>query len=193
MSWSSIKGYDGVYKVCEDGHIKRIDSGKILKPAVAKNGYLIVSLWKNNKGKSQYVHRILAETFLSIPKSKDRLTVNHIDGNKLNNTLQNLEWCSYSANNQHAYDTGLKVVSEESRRKTSSRMRIRNAGNNYRGLAVSQYDLTGNFVQTYSSVEEAAKSLNIHRRTIDRNAKGRIQNPKWWIFKYEEEKYYGNE
>jgi hypothetical protein len=85
-----------VYMICE----------RILKPTVnKKSGYVFVGLRKDNKTYNLYVHRLVAETF--IPNPNNYPTVNHKDGNKQNNSVENLEWCSYSDNNQHAYDTGL--------------------------------------------------------------------------------------
>lgn len=113
MEWRPVKGYEGVYEISSDGQVMRCLTKKILKPGVATIGYLVVSLWKNNKGKTHYIHRLIAEHFIDNPMNL--ATVNHIDGNKLNNEISNLEWSSYSENNKHAYDTGLKVVSENVR------------------------------------------------------------------------------
>jgi hypothetical protein len=113
VDWRHVPGFENVYAINPLGEIKRIETGKVLKAAIAKNGYYVVSLWKNNKGKTMYIHRMLAEVFIENPNNER--TVNHIDGDKTNNDLSNLEWVSYSENNKHAYETGLKVVSENVR------------------------------------------------------------------------------
>lgn len=94
----------GKYLIYKDGDILRSD-GKIL-PTFYRNGYKCVGLWcRNRKGKTEYVHRILGKAFISNPK--DLPCINHKDGDKLNNALDNLEWCTYSGNLTHAYKSGL--------------------------------------------------------------------------------------
>jgi hypothetical protein len=118
-NWKDIKGYEGNYQICIDVRVKAIqryvDIGlgrkqlkpeKILKPAIGSHGYFSVVLCKNKKQTSTCIHRIIAEAF--IENTNNHRCINHIDGNKLNNQLSNLEWCSHSHNNKHAYDTGLK-------------------------------------------------------------------------------------
>ena len=89
---------DTDYFVTNDGKIYR---EKIIKPTPDKDGYEIVSLWKNNKRKSFRVHRMVAELYLPNPHNKPQ--VNHKDGNKTNNKLENLEWATASENNKHKY------------------------------------------------------------------------------------------
>ncbi len=91
------------------GHTYDI-GGKLLKPTDAGRGYPCVSLRKNGVTYRQYVHIIVAQTF--IPNPKGLPVVNHQDGNKHNNNVSNLEWATYSDNNQHAYDNGLKQHGE---------------------------------------------------------------------------------
>lgn len=81
--------------------------GKKKASFVNDHGYEIVFLWKDNKSKSYTVHRLVAQAFISNPENKP--CVNHIDGNKLNNEVNNLEWCTYSENTIHALENGLKV------------------------------------------------------------------------------------
>ena len=75
---------------------------KVLAGGVAGNGYLTVGL----KNKTHTIHRLVANAFIA--NSLNKRCVNHKDGDKLNNNINNLEWCSYSENNQHAYHCGLK-------------------------------------------------------------------------------------
>ena len=101
--WKKIKNYN--YLVNEDGIIKNSKTNRILKQS-NKSGYKIVCLSINNKSKTHYVHRLVAKTF--IPNTNDKLQVNHIDGNKSNNKLENLEWCTPLENMIHAKKIGLK-------------------------------------------------------------------------------------
>ena len=84
----------------------RFRESVILKPGVSNTGYEIVVLRKNNKSKSCSVHRLVAIAF--IENESRKRCVNHVDGNKRNNSVGNLEWSTHSENNQHAYDKGLK-------------------------------------------------------------------------------------
>lgn len=116
--WKDIAGYEGIYQASNFGRVKSLERiihrrnqpdyavcERILKPRIGKNGYGYVILRKSDKSKTTYIHRLVAETF--IEKSDGCNLVNHQDGNKLNNHIDNLEWCDSSRNNQHAFDTGL--------------------------------------------------------------------------------------
>lgn len=84
-------------------------SSVLLRPGISKTGYSRVSLVEDNVRKNVSVHRLVAKAFLPIvEKFKDQ--VNHKDGNKLNNTVDNLEWCTISENNVHARITGLNIA-----------------------------------------------------------------------------------
>lgn len=113
--WASIDGYEASYEVSSHGGIRSLDrqvrysdgrvaeiSGRVLRPAVDKNGYRAITL---PGGKRQYLHRLVAMAFL--PQPVDARTVNHLDGDKLNNRVDNLEWVTYRENNVHARATGL--------------------------------------------------------------------------------------
>ena len=110
MLWKPIIGYEQSYKVSDTGLIKSIKRNVILKAGVASHGYLTVSLWRNGKGKTHNVHRLVAEAF--IPNPFNFPETNHKDGNKLNNAVKNLEWCSYSHNLNHAYKNNLHQQGE---------------------------------------------------------------------------------
>ena len=84
---------------------------RILKPSIIGKGYMCVCLRRDGQSYHLYIHRLVAESF--IPNPDGYAVVNHIDGNKLNNSVDNLEWCSYAENNQHAYDMGLHKRGEK--------------------------------------------------------------------------------
>lgn len=101
-----IKDYEELYNILPNGDVLN-KKGKTLAFTVNKQtGYKAVSLCKNNKGSTKTIHRLVAEAY--IPNPNNLPEVNHIDGNKLNNHVSNLEWVTPSENRQHAYDTGLK-------------------------------------------------------------------------------------
>ncbi|MGX5389904.1 HNH endonuclease [Bacillus thuringiensis] len=185
--WIPILGYEGLYELNRDGQVRRIHTKRILKSVIASNGYYVVSLWKNNKGRHYYIHRLLAESFIPNENPIRDKIVNHKDGDKLNNRLNNLEWCSYSCNNKHAYDMGLKVVTQNMKRSIRQRASVQNIGNSYRSIPILAFDLRGHFVGEFSSIKEAAEKLGVHRTRIFRFLNGRIRNPKQFTFKYKED------
>lgn len=123
--WKDIKGHEGVYQVSNFGRVRSLDmvvnyfafgkqcsrtgKGRILKPAISGQ-YLAVAL---NRGNTQTIHRLVAEAFLPNPENKEQ--VNHKDGNKLNNTLYNLEWATRRENASHAVKTGLTAKGTRAR------------------------------------------------------------------------------
>ena len=98
-----IDNFDN-YTVTSDGKIYN-KTGKELKPDKTHDGYLRVTLYSNGKSVHRPVHRLVAETFIPNPKNKS--TINHIDGDKTNNNIYNLEWNTRSENSKHAYSNGL--------------------------------------------------------------------------------------
>lgn len=102
--WKTISDFPN-YEVSSKARVRNKDTNKLLKPGLAGTGYLTVSLYKNKKGYTKPIHRLVAEAFLDRPSVY--AIINHIDGDKTNNELSNLEWTDYRGNIQHAYDNGL--------------------------------------------------------------------------------------
>lgn len=122
--WKSVEGYEGLYEVSNMGHVRSVDRIIIRKNGIklrckGKELYFTISkvdershrprasvqLWKNNIATLHRVHRLVAKAFIPNPENKP--TVNHIDGNPLNNCVENLEWNTFSENQIHAYKIGL--------------------------------------------------------------------------------------
>lgn len=116
--WIDIKGYEGRYQVNIKGEVRSLErkevyrdgsihiiKGKMLKP-IKWGSYLGYALYDgNNRFNAHHIHRLVAIHFIPNPNNYNE--VNHIDGDKMNNSIENLEWCSHRYNIQHAYDTGL--------------------------------------------------------------------------------------
>lgn len=100
-----IQGYENRYLISSYGRVYSIRGKRWLKYSVPKCGYPQVGLCVHNKRVNYMIHRLVAQTFLNKPIDKDY--VNHIDGNKLNNRVDNLEWVTRSENEKHAYIHGL--------------------------------------------------------------------------------------
>ena len=98
-------GYESEYIINTNGIIYK-KNNSIIKQHKSKYGYIVVNLTKGKKTKTEYLHRLVAQTF--IPNHELQKTVNHIDGNKENNSVLNLEWLSLADNLRHAYRIGLK-------------------------------------------------------------------------------------
>jgi len=117
--WKNIDGFEGYYQISNFGHVKSLARNtpykksirpikeRILKQAIAATGYPTIALHKNASPNTCYIHRLLLAAF--VPNPENKRCCNHIDGNKENNRLENLEWSTHSENEKHAYDTGLKV------------------------------------------------------------------------------------
>lgn len=148
--WKDVVGYEGYYQVSNLGRVRSLDrmvrgssnniriaKGRMLKFCDLKDGYLGVGLHKCGKALTKSVHRVVIEAFADNLENKP--TVNHKDGNKHNNCIDNLEWSTYSENNLHAYKTGL------------------NKSNIRRCKKVNQYDLNGNFIKQWDSMTLASK------------------------------------
>ncbi|HFO0796421.1 TPA: NUMOD4 motif-containing HNH endonuclease [Enterobacter roggenkampii] len=110
-----IPGYEGKYSVTREGRVYshsrpysagRILKGRFLTPSPNTKGYLRVTLLSDGIQKTFSVHRLVAQLFIPNPNGKNE--VNHINGDKTDNHVDNLEWCSASENIRHAYRTGLK-------------------------------------------------------------------------------------
>ena len=105
--WKVVKGFEN-YLVSSLGNVKTIN-GKLKKVVYdSKNYYGYVELWKNNKGKKFRIHRLVAETF--IPNTLGKEQVNHIDGDKKNNCVSNLEWVTPKENIRHAIENDLSSI-----------------------------------------------------------------------------------
>ena len=157
------------YYVYENGDIRNVKTKNMLKPYRSSGGYLYFIIGRNN-GKRRHhirVHRLVAQAF--IPNPNKYKCVNHIDGNKLNNNVKNLEWCSHSYNVKHAIDKGL--------------MKPRNG---HITTKVNQYDLEGNFIKTWNSISAIEKKYNVSHTAIRFCCLNKIKTCKGYIWRYAE-------
>lgn len=165
--WSDIAGYEGLYQISNYGEIKSSYTNKILKPNHENTGYLTVALYKSSKVRRCKIHRIVAETFIANEHKKP--VVNHKNGDKTDNRVQNLEWATHKENMQHAFATGLKVGV--------------NHPNNKKSIPVAQYDKNMNFVKLYPSINEAGRN-GFRTEEICKCCKGKKKTTGGYIWRY---------
>ena len=103
--WKPLDGCNNNYEVSKDGQVRLAANHQVKVQHVDKWGYLYLSLRENKKDKYRFIHRLVALCFIPNPENKPE--VNHIDGNKLNNHVSNLEWATSQENENHALDSGL--------------------------------------------------------------------------------------
>lgn len=178
--WRSIEGYEELYEVSSLGRVRscdrfvkskrgtRLHKGKLLKPGIDRVGYLHVVLSKDNKQKMFLVHRLVYASFHG--KIPEGMQVNHIDEDKTNNSIENLNVMTSKENIN--WGTG-------NERRAKSMI-------NHKSLskAVVQYDLQGNFIAEYPSVCETGRKLGINPVNIYNALKGRHKTAGGYIFRY---------
>lgn len=178
MKWYKLRDYENLYEITKDGNIRRIDFNVIknnntfskklpyiLKQNHDKDGYLRVCLDDGCCKKIHYVHRLVANTFLNNDQNYEQ--VNHKNGIKDDNRVENLEWCTRSENIRHRID----VLGVSLRNKKGSK-------------EVEQYDLSNNLINTYPSAKEAMRQTGFSQGHISEVCRGEKTTYKNFIWKY---------
>lgn len=177
--WKDIRNYENLYQTSNLGRARSLDrwvkgpngsvrlcKGKILKPKTTKDGYLRVGLRKNGKKKMFLVHRLVVEAFL--PNPNNLPCVNHKDENKQNNSVNNLEWCSYS------YNINFGTRNERMAKKNT---------NGKLSKTVLQYDLEGNFIREWQSTKECGRN-GYNQGAVAACCRGELKKHKDSIWRY---------
>ena len=159
-----VRGYEGLYVVTTEGNVIGLTSKKVLKPSCCR-GYLRVKLYRNAKPKEYLIHRLVADAFIPNPEQKEQ--VNHKDGNKGNNSLENLEWVTQSENQKHAYIHGLN---SPLRANKATRKRV------------AQKTMKGETINVWVSMSEASRATGIPVSNITHCCKGRINHAGGYIW-----------
>lgn len=177
--WKDIPGFENIYQASNYGNIRALHYGcrnksnsliirKLTPTPNRDNGYLRVNLVTDGKDKRYYIHRLVATTFIPNPDNKPQ--VNHIDGDKTNNSVSNLEWVTISENHIHAFNTGLK----------HKKFGIENANSK----PILQYTKDGILIRKWDSIADASRFYNIDRSSISQCLLGRSKSSNGYIWKY---------
>ncbi|MCC8990476.1 MAG: HNH endonuclease [Staphylococcus sp.] len=182
--WKLIKGYEDFYEISNFGRVRSLDrltnnsvgtfvrKGKMLKPSINRSGYKFVLLTDGNKNrKLEKIHRLVALNFIDNPLSKP--FVNHIDGDKLNNKVGNLEWCTPLENTTHAIENKLFVPSQHCRKGRIIRK-------------VGMYSKDGEHLKTFDTCKSAAQFVGTDSKTIIKVCNGyrNYKSAKGYKWKY---------
>ena len=161
--WTIIREYPN-YLINKKGEIYSKYRKKLLKPQNA-GAYLKIRLRNDKKIKYCYLHRLLAETFIPNPKNKQ--FINHINGNKLDNSLQNLEWVTSSENQTHS----VRILGHKPINPTLGKF----GKKHHRHIKVQQIK-NNKVINEYYGIAEASRKTGINENAIRNNAKGRSSN-----------------
>jgi hypothetical protein len=180
--WRDIPNYEGLYQASNLGRIRSLPreweqkhysginshynkESQIMKLCeYNKNGYLYISLTKNKKAKKHLVHRLIAETFL-IRRNNENY-INHLDCDKKNNKLDNLEWCTQSHNIQYAYDNNTKIPPHMRK--------------------IKRFDLKNNYIDEFISLQEAERKTKIKASNISKCCRGQRNQAGGYKWQYAE-------
>lgn len=176
--WKDIEEYEGLYQISNLGRVRSLNhfrenrqggyeqKGRIRKIYNSKT-YSYIRLSKNGKTKTYTIHKLVANVFLE--KVKGKKYINHIDGNKHNNKINNLEWCTSSENQKHALTTGLR-------------------NKNARAIKIMQCTIEGKTIKIWESLMEASRKTGIKEGAISNciNQKGKTAGGYKWIIMPEE-------
>jgi hypothetical protein len=173
--WVLIENSGGQYEVSSSGTIRAIDSGRYTI-RISKHGYVYLNLNGVKEKRMRTIHRVVAIAFISNPENKP--CVNHINGIKTDNRVENLEWVTWSENTKHAFLTGLMCNTIA---KATERMRAlglkngRKNGLKNKGIdpekRIIQYDLLGNKIAEFLSFRHLESEIGLCRKSVSRSIK----------------------
>lgn len=142
--WKDIKGYEGLYQISNLGHVKNTVTQKPINPFPNPQiKYLVVGLYKDGIYKRHYLHRLIGEAF--IPNPHNYPQINHINENRQDNSISNLEWCNNQYNNEYSH-----------------------------GKPIAQLTLQGEFIRTWKSGRHIHRELGYDHSVIGKVCRGKI-------------------
>lgn len=181
--WKSIEGYPN-YEVSNLGNVRSLNyrntnNNKLLKQ-LDKNSYKKVFLWKNGERKCFYVHRLVAQAFILNPDNLPQ--INHIDEDKTNNCVENLEWCTQK------YNINYGTHNERLKQHHGKPMLGKTGKKNPNSKPIDQYTKDGDFIKSWDSTMDVQRELGINNSSISACARGNIKSAGGYIWRYKEDK-----
>lgn len=165
--WKDIKNWEGYYKISNKGRVFSVRNNLIRRNSVASTGYHQVCLSSPHKKITLTIHRLVAEHF--IPQENERNYVNHIDGDKANNSVNNLEWCTQKENILHSYAIGLSKNQKNDKK---------------RSRPVLQYTLDFQLIGYFPSLIEVERQTGINRTSVRLSANGKYKTGGGYVWRY---------
>jgi hypothetical protein len=153
--WLPVVGYEDYYEVSDFGSVRNISTGRILKPC-DRGMYFSVTLSVGGNIESKNIHRLVCTAFWPNPQNKKQ--INHKNSNRYDNRAENLEWATPKENRDHAVNAGRLIPVSNNREDLS--------------MPIEQYSLSGEFIASYPSGNEAARQTGVERAWIHRCANG---------------------
>lgn len=176
--WQPVVGFEGLYEVSNIGRVRSLTRyKKIIKPIVTNSGYYQYQLWHKGVRHVEFAHRLVAQTFIPNPGNKS--VVNHLDENKLNNSVDNLEWVSHVANCRYG-----TAIARRTEHFDYSKRRV----NNVAQIAacskpIIQYDKNGNYIREWKSATECSKETGFSISGIRSVVRGKRNSIFGYVFK----------
>lgn len=195
-TWKQVKGYEGMYEISNLGRLKSVErkvknkngyrliKEKMLKPIKNNKGYYCYGLRNKTGLKMILLHRLLGEHFLD--NKNNYPCINHKDGNKLNNHIDNLEWCCYKHNINEAYRLGLNDYTYHDNFKHDYWKGKYGKEHNC-SKPIFQYDKNGNFIKEWESITKASDETNINYCSISNNCRGKQKSAGGFVWMFKEE------
>lgn len=192
-AWKPVVGYEGKYEISNHGKIRSLNYHSTgltreLKKRLDRYGYPCILLSCGKSRKHHTIHRLVAEAFIPNPENKSE--VNHIDGDKQNNHVSNLEWVTMKENQRHAWAHGLKEKSREEsskRGKTDKTIKRLALYNEQRKKPIVARNVSTGEEIVFSTQREAARAINGDQGNINRVLRGEVSQHKGYTFRYSKE------
>ena len=179
--WKDIAGYEGIYQISNLGRVKNTVTKEIKKQSDNGKGYKSVNLWKQNKGQTFYIHRLVAGAFIENTLNKPE--VHHIDSDRSNNTVENLTWVTTKENN----NLGKHIERMTKNKRWIETRSTSMAKAREKSIVINSYKTKftkGDFVKVFESLAQGARELGLDKGGCTRVANGKQKHTHGYKVEY---------